>query len=137
MKPLRGRPAVNKTILLVDDEPDIVEVLTDLMVEAGYRVISAVDGREALERLERDRPDLVMLDVMMPIMSGEDVLAELERRGSLRAVPIVLMSAGSNVPLAEKWDLPYLRKPSALRAVLEVVRRALAASPEGVEDAGT
>ena len=119
---------VKETILIVDDEPDITEVLSDVVAEAGYRAVSARHGRQALEILERERPALMLLDVMMPVMSGEDLLAELDRRGILRDVPIIVMSAGECSPLAEQYGLPYLRKPTSVRGVLQLIATALAAS---------
>src|SRR5262245_53461536 len=94
---------------------------------AGYRVVTACQGRQALERLASDRPALMMLDVMMPGMSGDDVLAELERRGQLRAIPIIVMSAGEGSPVAKRYGLPYLKKPSSIRAVLQLVSDSLIA----------
>jgi len=121
---------VKQTVLIVDDEPDITEVLGDLIGDAGYRIVCARHGRQALECLERERPHLMLLDVMMPGMSGEDVLADLDRRGLLRAIPIILMSAGECDRLAEQYRLPYLRKPSSLRLILEVVTAALSGAAQ-------
>jgi CheY-like chemotaxis protein len=116
---------VTKTILIVDDEPDIAEILSDLLGDAGYRSVVARHGGECLVRLDEQHIDLLLLDVMMPIMSGGDVLDELERRGRLRSVPVVLMSAGHSSALAERYGVPFLRKPTSIDTLLRTIRRAL------------
>jgi CheY-like chemotaxis protein len=117
---------VKPTVLIVDDEPDISEVLSDLLGDAGYRVVVASQGKEALERLDQEHPDLMLLDVMMPVMSGEEVLEELARRGAVHSLPIVVTSAGEGRRLAERFGLVYLKKPSPIGDILGTVARLLA-----------
>ena len=108
-------------ILIVDDEFVLRSVLADIFADAGYRVLSAGDGREALAMAERDPPDVVLSDVMMPILDGVSLVRHLRERGVGSAV--VLMSAGY-----AKVDLPgvrFLRKPFDLDHILETVQRSL------------
>jgi signal transduction histidine kinase/CheY-like chemotaxis protein len=79
-------------ILVVDDDPNIRELLTQELTEAGYRVSVATNGREAVAEVRRERPDLVVLDVMMPEMNGFDVAAVLRNDPLTAAIPIVILS---------------------------------------------
>ena len=79
-------------ILVVDDDPNIRELLTQEFTEAGYQVDVAANGREALATVRRERPDLVVLDVMMPEMNGFDVAAVLKNDPQTMDIPIVILS---------------------------------------------
>ena len=80
-------------ILVVDDEPDITALVAYHLAKAGYRVSTAADSSEALSAAREERPDLVILDVMLPGVSGYDVLAELRRREETRDVGVILLTA--------------------------------------------
>jgi DNA-binding response OmpR family regulator len=82
---------MNEKILVVDDEEAILLGVGDLLASEGYRVSTARDGREALERFSADRPDLVLLDVMMPEMSGYDVCRAIRRTDPL--TPVMMLTA--------------------------------------------
>ncbi len=86
-------PATAQRVLVVDDEPDITGLLAYHLAKAGYRVITAVNGSEALKSVREQRPDLVVLDLMLPGLSGYDVLAELRRREETREVGVILLTA--------------------------------------------
>jgi CheY-like chemotaxis protein len=101
-----------KTILLVDDEYAIVEVLAMLLADEGFAVLTASDGNHALEVLQKNPPDVVITDQMMPLVSGSDLFRLMLKRPALREIPVVLMS--SAVPTAANARLPWakiLRKP--------------------------
>lgn len=78
---------------MVDDDPTLREMLTAELTAAGHTVEVAVDGAAGLERLRESRPDALLLDVMMPELSGWDVLSELRADPALRGLPVVLLSA--------------------------------------------
>lgn len=80
-------------ILVVDDVPQNVRVLEMNLKSEGYRIVSAYNGREALEKVEMERPDLILLDIMMPGMSGHEVCRQLRRNKSTRAIPVVMITA--------------------------------------------
>jgi CheY-like chemotaxis protein len=110
-------------ILIVDDEFGIVETLQDLLQDEGYRTATALNGRQALERMAAERPSLVLLDYMMPVMNGPALLEAMEKDPHLRDIPVVIMSASP----AESWRhlraAAFLPKPFELEALLTIVRR--------------
>jgi CheY-like chemotaxis protein len=110
------------TILIVDDEPTISELLADLLGEEGYRVAVAADGVAALAAARRLRPALVLSDWMMPGLSGSDLVRELRRAPATRSIPVVLMSS---VRPRDRHllEVPFLPKPFEIDAVLDLVAR--------------
>jgi len=84
-----------KRILVVDDDKNLVKVLKVTLSKAGYRVLIAYDGEQAIKRIERITPDLVILDVMMPRMDGIDVARYLLTFGGSRRIPIIFLSVKS------------------------------------------
>ncbi|HSC58225.1 MAG TPA: response regulator transcription factor [Gemmatimonadales bacterium] len=91
-----GTPA--HRILVVDDEPDITALVAYHLAKAGHRVSTAANGPDALRAAREERPDLVILDVMLPGTSGYDVLAELRRREETREVGVILLTARREEP---------------------------------------
>jgi len=85
-------------ILVVDDEPDITALVAYHLAKAGYRVSTAANGPDALTAAREERPDIVILDVMLPGVSGYDVLAELRRREETREVGVILLTARREEP---------------------------------------
>ena len=81
---------VKPRILVVDDEPEAVELVEFNLKQAGYAVITAVDGAEALKKAHAHRPDLIILDVMLPILSGFEVLSMIRKSS---AVPVIMLTA--------------------------------------------
>jgi len=82
-----------RTILVVDDDPVIQKLLAVNFEMEGYRVITAGDGVEGIDQVRRERPDLVLLDVMMPRMDGIAVVRHLKADPSIAAIPVILLSA--------------------------------------------
>jgi CheY-like chemotaxis protein len=80
-------------ILIVDDEFCLAEILGDILEEHGYRTMLAINGKRGLERLAEDGADLVLLDVMMPIMDGATTLRRMREDRSLASIPVVMMTA--------------------------------------------
>jgi two-component system, OmpR family, phosphate regulon response regulator PhoB len=80
-------------VLVVEDEPDIAALVAYHLARDSYRVRTAGDGMEAIRLVERERPDLVILDLMLPSVSGLDVLRELRSRPELEALPVILLTA--------------------------------------------
>jgi two-component system alkaline phosphatase synthesis response regulator PhoP len=114
-------------ILIVDDEPEIVRGLEDNLRFEGYATLSASNGADALALATREAPDLILLDVMMPAMSGWDVCRQLRRRGV--DVPIIMLTArGEEADRVQGLELgadDYVTKPFSLRELLARVRAVL------------
>lgn len=92
-----------KTILVVDDEFSLVESLAYLLQHEGYRVISAANGKDGFARLQREKPDLVLLDLMMPIANGWQMIRDMRATGEFLDTPVVLMSpAPKNVVISHE-----------------------------------
>ncbi len=104
------------TVLIVDDEPAIVDLLSQLLEDEGYRVASAGDGMAAYEKVGEVRPDLVIADVMMPRMDGFALVDRLT--GGEHPVPVILMSAAVE---SRRRDVPFIAKPFDLSELLELV----------------
>jgi DNA-binding response OmpR family regulator len=81
------------TVLVVDDDPLLVDLVTHKLRSRGYRVESAADGRAGIERARALSPDLIVLDHMMPMLDGREVLRELRADAVLAAVPVVMLTA--------------------------------------------
>ena len=82
-----------KKILAVDDERHIVRLVQVNLERAGYEVVTAFDGKDALEKVAAEQPDLVVLDVMMPYMDGFEVLQNLRKNPSTRELPVIMLTA--------------------------------------------
>jgi CheY-like chemotaxis protein len=120
MRQLRDRVVVTTppggertpSILVVDDDPNIRELLNQEFTEAGYRVTLASNGREAIADARRDRPDLIVLDVMMPEMNGFDAAAVLKNDPQTQDIPIVILSIVQDQERGYRLGVDrYLTKP--------------------------
>ncbi|MDX9896282.1 MAG: response regulator [Desulfofustis sp.] len=85
--------ADKKEILLVDDDPDFVEAVKVILTKGGYEVRVAYDGKEGVEAVAEKKPDLIVLDVMMPVMNGHEACATLKGDEQTRDIPIILLTA--------------------------------------------
>lgn len=116
-------------ILVVDDEPNIVIPLKFLMEKNGYSVSVAETGEEALKLAVHDRPDLILLDVMLPVIDGYEVCEAVRKNPATRNIKIVFITAlGSSVEMVKSRVVgadAYIKKPFANSEVLETVRKLL------------
>ena len=116
---------MSPTILVADDEPNIVISLEYLLRREGYTVLIARDGQEALDTITRDKPDLVLLDVMMPKKTGFEVCQEVRALDALQGVKILMLTAkGRDTDVAKGLALgadAYMTKPFATRELVEKV----------------
>jgi len=118
-----------KRVLIADDEPNIVTSLEFLMEQAGMEVQVARDGQEAIDMAESFRPDLILLDVMMPVLNGYEVCQRLKSDPKLRHVRVLILSAkGRDVEVAKGRELGadgYITKPFSTRELVSKVRALL------------
>jgi CheY-like chemotaxis protein len=127
-----SRPA-GKTILIVDDEFGILEVLEFILNDAGFTVVTALNGHEALARLKDIKPDLVIVDFMMPILDGDGVIKAIRSDDKLRDIPVILASALPEQIVRERCDgfNAFLRKPYKTERLLEEISKLLNRSEIG------
>jgi DNA-binding response OmpR family regulator len=122
-----------RTILVVDDEPTLRETLVDALESDGFRVVSAADGREALLKFRAERPDLILLDLMLPELSGVEVCRIIRAESG---VPIVMLTAKDSeldkVVGLELGADDYVTKPFSLRELSARVRAQLRRSDQAV-----
>jgi DNA-binding response OmpR family regulator len=118
---------MSKTLLIADDEPNIVISVEYLMKREGFEVLVAGDGEEALAKIRQHRPDIVLLDVMMPKMNGFDVCQEVRADPALAGVRILMLTAkGRDTEVAKGLALGadvYMTKPFSTRELVEKVRQ--------------
>ena len=116
---------MNAEILIVDDERPLRELLVSVFEDAGYRVRSAIHGQDALVQVERARPDLIVMDLMMPVMGGVELYRLLKSRDETRTIPIIVMSAGLPRPAEIQDADAFISKPFDLAAIEAAVGRFL------------
>ncbi len=127
----------DKTVLVVDDEPDVRRYLSTLLKDAGFNVLTAADGDEALQIIREKRPDFISLDLVMPRKSGHKLLYELRKEKDLSRMPVLIITAHAQDELG-KGDLAdlfankvlsgpgaYLEKPVRPLDYVRCVQRAL------------
>jgi CheY-like chemotaxis protein len=118
-------PGCARTIVVVDDDPGIREGLTDLLGDEGYEVVTAEDGREALHKLRQEasrRPCLILLDLMMPVMSGAQFYREQQADPALASIPVCLISADGDLRnKAAALGCEFLEKPGLTKRIFEVI----------------
>jgi two-component system alkaline phosphatase synthesis response regulator PhoP/two-component system response regulator VicR len=116
-----------KKILVVDDERHIVRLVEVNLARAGYEVVTAYDGVEALEKVEQEIPDMVVLDVMMPRMDGFEVLKNLQADDKYRDIPVIMLTAkAQDADIFKGWQSgvsSYLTKPFNPKELLVFVQR--------------
>ncbi|MDD5746202.1 MAG: response regulator [Candidatus Omnitrophica bacterium] len=115
-----------KRILIVDDEPDILRVVVFRMKKAGYEVITAEDGKTGLERASREVPDIILLDLRLPIMDGFEVCRRIKIDERLKTIPVIFLSASISEDIESKIKEygadGYMRKPFEPEELLEKIK---------------
>ena len=120
--------AYDPLVLVVDDDPDILDAICDILEGEGYRVSRARHGLEALEKVVEERPTLILLDLMMPVMDGMAFAHALRERNLADGVPIIVISADGNPQKAAAVGARgFLPKPFDIQALLDHVSTAAAA----------
>ena len=121
-------------ILVVDDDPDIRDVLTLILESEGYKISVACDGVECLEKLEKERPDLMILDLLMPQLDGFAVYKELQNSkwSEYKDMPIVILTSVREEASRRRYELEtgqtlnadrYIEKPISPKALIGVVQK--------------
>jgi CheY-like chemotaxis protein len=121
------------TVLVVDDEFGIVDVLETILTDEGYRVLTACNGKQGLVRLSAEKPDVVLLDFMMPILGGGEMLRAMAGEPAYQRIPVIMISSLREDVIAERCTgyVAFLHKPFRVAAVLSTVARVLGAGATG------
>ena len=127
----------DKTVLVVDDEPNVRQYLAQILLDAGFNVVQAGDGNEAMEIIQENPPDFISLDLVMPRKSGHKLLYELRKDRKLSQIPVLIVTAHAQDEMGES-DLKdimdnrvlsgpgvYLEKPVKPLSYVRAVQRAL------------
>jgi len=126
-------------ILIVEDSADLQQLLSGVFNREGYEVHYAFNGKEGYDRILSVQPDLVLLDLMMPVLTGVEVIKLVQTNTAVRDIPIVVMTAHGDRPemlettLRDQGVREYIRKPFELAHIKSVVRRLLAQYPRKVK----
>lgn len=115
----------NPCVLVVDDDPSIRRLIVAALKRDGYAFLEAGNGREALDLMREHHPAAVVLDLMMPLVSGWDVLQERMKEPDLRAIPVIIVSANRDPDIANAVDkgiCAFLPKPFDIGALSALVR---------------
>jgi DNA-binding response OmpR family regulator len=114
-----------KKILVVDDEPGFLELLTGILTDRGYAVSGAADGRQAITKVNQDIPDLIILDIKMPHMSGYDVCRILRDIGRYKDIPIIMLTAMTELDNVKTGmslgAVSYISKPFEQNTLLAII----------------
>lgn len=116
---------MGKKILIVDDEPDLLRVACFRLNKSGYEVLSAVNGKEALELAGKELPDLILLDVRLPLMEGPDVCSCIKKDEKLKHIPVVLFTASTqdiNARVEACGAQGYILKPFSAEELLNKIK---------------
>ncbi len=122
---------MSKYILVVDDEPIVVEIAKRKLQDRGYEVATASNGEEALDSVSKRKPDLILLDIQMPKMNGYTFIIEMHKNPELVGVPVVVLTAYNEMePLFKRRGVKaYLLKPLKLQDLLETVQKVIGDAP--------
>ena len=85
-------PKEKKTILIIEDEDLILKALTEGFLRRGFNIIKALDGDAGIEMIDKKRPDLVLLDLILPKVSGQEVLLDMKKKGLIEKIPVVVLT---------------------------------------------
>lgn len=115
-----------KTVLIVDDEPDIVDLMSLVLTDGKTRILTAYDGEQALQTVREERPQLVLTDIMMPRLDGYSLCRQIRSDPVMKGMAIILMSALQTLDSCKCAADEYINKPFDVLSLRETVGRLLA-----------
>ena len=128
--------STGKRVVCIEDEPEMIDLVKLILSRKGYQVVGAMGGREGLEAIQREKPDLVLLDLMMPDMDGWEVYQKMKADEATKLIPVIVVTAKAQsidkvlgLHIAKVDD--YITKPFGPQELLESVEKVLAAQTQG------
>ena len=116
---------MSKKILVIDDEKDVREFLSDLLGDQGYSVRIAASGGEALDMMKQEKPDLILLDRLMPKETGTDLYRKIHRKKEFEAIPVIVISGLPGRYVAVSKSVPVFDKPIDEEGLLDEIKNVL------------
>ncbi len=117
---------MSKQVLVVEDQEDNMQIMNDMLASAGYEVIKAVTGHEGVAMAESDKPDLILMDVMLPGLDGYEATRRIKDNAALRHIPVIAVTSyaldGEEGRAEEAGCDAYFSKPVSPRALLAKIR---------------
>ena len=118
--------AKDKKVLVVDDDPVVIRLVKEILKNLGYQVETAKDGIDAMVLVKQERPDLIVLDIMMPELNGYDVLRTLKFTDEFKDIPVLLLTSREQEldrRIGEMMGIDYLQKPVNREAFIERIQK--------------
>jgi two-component system, cell cycle response regulator DivK len=120
---------MTKRILVVEDQEDNRRIVRDLLASAGYEMIEALDGEAGVRLAETERPDLILMDVQLPLLDGHEATRRIKRNPELRAIPVIVVTSyalsGDDAKAMAAGCDAYVAKPFSPRQLLATIRKFL------------
>ncbi len=120
-----------KTVMIVDDEADVLLSVTQILEANNYRTIKARDGQECLDKLKAEKPDVLLLDIMMPGLTSKEILRAIEKDSRLARMKIIFLTAIHSLEaeeeglLASKQIVDFIEKPFSVRRMLDAIEKTI------------
>lgn len=120
-----------KTVMIVDDEPDVLLSVTQILEANNYRTIKARDGHGCLDKLKEEKPDVLLLDIMMPGLTSKEILREIKKDSRLAKIKIIFLTAIHSLEaeeeglLASEQVVDFIEKPFSVRRMLDAIEKAI------------
>jgi CheY-like chemotaxis protein len=120
-----------KTVMIVDDEADVLLSVSQILEANNYRTIKARDGQECLDKLREEKPDVLLLDIMMPGLTSKEILRAIEKDSRLARMKIIFLTAIHSLEaeeeglLASKQIVDFIEKPFSVRRMLDAIEKAI------------
>ena len=123
-----------KKVLIVDDDDEVASTLGSMIERHGFQTVRAENGAVALSKIQNERPDVILLDIVMPVMDGFQLLSVLRKMPEARDIPVIILSVRSDdATVSAAWQggaTLYLPKPFSSRELITVLRRVVAVAGE-------
>ena len=116
-----------KKILIVDDEPDILRAAQVRLISFGYEVITKTDGKDIMGFVKTSMPDLILLDLRLPVMGGDEICLRLKKDDALKKIPVIMFTASTDIRMSNKIKEiganGYLIKPFTPEELMQAVKK--------------